>query len=439
VLRNAEDVFTKLQRVEVLAKQDAKIKFTSLAHLMTPELLQNALKRLNKHGAPGVDGVTVQEFAHKAKANTDALHLELKEMKYRASNVRRVQIPKSNGKLRPLGIPTVRDRVVQLAMATVLQAVYEPSFLDVSYGFRPGRSAHDAIEAVKMAVDRTPINWIVDVDIKAYFDHVNHKWMIKFLEHRIADRTMLRLVSKCLNAGVMDNGVVTRSDEGTPQGGPISPLLANIYLHYVLDLWFEKRYKPQRLGQCFMVRYADDFVVGFEREDEAKQFLLDLEQRLAEFGLEIATEKTQIIRFGRNWGNGVGNQGKAGEPTGTFNFLGFTHYMKQRGDGTKRRPMVARKPKKESRNKFLRAVKEWLWKCMHTSVRWQKKQLTIKLKGYYGYFGLRHCLAALQHIKFHVERLWITTLRRRSQRHNLHWTTVRKRSWFNLPEPCLRS
>jgi RNA-directed DNA polymerase len=438
VLRNVEDVFTKLQRIEELAKQDVGIKFTSLAHLMTPELLQNALKRINKHGAPGVDGVTVQEFAHKAKANIEALHLDLKEMKYRASNVRRAYIPKSNGKLRPLGIPTVKDRIVQMTMATILQNVYEPAFLDVSYGFRPGKSAHDALEAVKTAVDKTPINWIVDVDIKGYFDHVNHKWMIKFLEHRIADRTMLRLVSKCLNAGVMDNGVVTRSEEGTPQGGPISPLLANIYLHYVLDLWFEKRYKLKCLGQSFMVRYADDFVVGFEVEEEAKQFLLDLKLRFTEFGLEIATEKTQIVKFGRNWSNGGGDLGKVRESTGTFNFLGFTHYMKQRGDGTKRRPMVARKPKKESRNKFLRNVKEWLQKCMHASTRWQRKQLAIKLKGYFGYFGLRHCLPALKHIKFHVERLWIATLRRRSQRHNLYWTTIKNRPWFSLPEPCLR-
>jgi len=263
--------------------------------------------------------------------------------------------------------------------------------------------------------------------------------MIKFLEHRIADKTMLRLVSKCLKAGIMDNGVVTRNEEGTPQGGPISPLLANIYLHYVLDLWFEKQYKLRCLGHSFMVRYADDFVVGFEREEEAKQFLHDLKMRFAEFGLEIAEEKTQIVRFGRNSGSDSdGNQGGPQTPTGTFNFLGFTHYMKQRGDGTKRRPMVARKPKMESRNKFLRNVKTWLKKCMHTSIPWQKKQLSIRLKGYYRYFGLRHCLQALGHVKYHIERLWITTLRRRSQRHNLHWSTVTKQAWFRLPEPFLK-
>jgi RNA-directed DNA polymerase len=438
MLRNVEDVFTKLQRIETLAKQDVKLKFTSLAHLLTPELLRYALVKLNKHGAPGVDGVTMEEFVIKAEENIAAIHLELKEMKYRASNVRRVHIPKSNGKLRPLGIPTVKDRVVQSAMATIIQTIYEPYFLDVSYGFRPGRSAHDALETIKTAVDKTPINWIVDVDIRGYFDHVNHDWMIKFLGHRIADKTMLRLVSKCLKAGILSNGVVTRNEEGTPQGGPISPLLANIYLHYVLDLWFEKQYKQRCLGHSFMVRYADDFVVGFEREEEAKQFLHDLKERFAEFGLEIAEEKTQVVRFGRNLASKDGDAGGPKKGTGTFNFLGFTHYMKRRGDGTKRRPMVARKPKMESRNKFLRNVKTWLKKCMHTSIPWQRKRLSIRLNGYYRYFGLRHCLPALEHVKYHVERLWITTLRRRSQRHNLSWTTVTKQAWFKLPEPYLK-
>lgn len=438
MLRNAEDVFTKLQRIETLAKQDVKLKFTSLAHLLTPELLQHALEKLNKHGAPGVDGVTVKEFVNKAEENITAIYLELKEMKYRASNVRRAHIPKSDGKLRPLGIPTVKDRVVQSAMATIIQTIYEPYFLDVSYGFRPGRSAHDALEAIKAAVDKTPINWIVDVDIRGYFDHVNHDWMIKFLSHRITDSTMLRLVSKCLKAGILDNGVVTRNEEGTPQGGPISPLLANIYLHYVLDLWFEKQYKLGCLGHSFMVRYADDFVVGFEREAAAKQFLDDLKERFAEFGLEIAAEKTQIVRFGRNSASKDGDTGKPKTPTGTFKFLGFMHYMKQRGDGTKRRSMVARKPKIESRNKFLRNVKTWLKKCMHASIPWQKKKLSIRLNGYYRYFGLRHCKPALEHVKHHVERLWITTLRRRSQRHNLQWTTVTKQAWFRLPEPFLK-
>jgi RNA-directed DNA polymerase len=227
MLRNVESVFTKLQRIETLAKQDVKLKFTSLAHLLTPELLEHALENLNKDGAPGVDGITVREFADKAEENIVAIHLELKEMKYRASDVRRAYIPKSNGKLRPLGIPTVKDRIVQSAMTKIIEMIFEPSFLEVSYGFRAGRSTHDALEAIKEAIDHTPINWVVDVDIKGYFDHVNHEWMIKFLEHRIADTRILRLVAKCLKAGILENGVVVRNEEGVPQGGPISPLLAN--------------------------------------------------------------------------------------------------------------------------------------------------------------------------------------------------------------------
>jgi RNA-directed DNA polymerase len=433
--RNEEDVFTKLQRIEGLAKQNVKLKFTSLAHLLNQELLKHALKTLNKHGAAGVDGITVLQYAEKADANIEALHTELKEGKYRADNVRRAYIPKANGKLRPLGIPTVKDRTVQSAAGIILGKIYEPYFMDVSYGFRPERSAHDALEAIRVTVDKNPVNWIVDADIKGYFDHVNHNWMIKFLEHRIADRTMLRLIAKWLRSGVMENGVVVRNEEGTPQGGPISPLLANIYLHYVLDLWFERKYKHRCQGFSFMTRYADDFVVGFQIKEEAEQFLKDLKQRFAEFGLEIAEEKTQIVAFGRN----SADKGKAG-PEGTsrtFKFLGFVHYMKQRGDGTKRRPMVARKPKQESRNKFLRNIKKLLKECMHTSIPWQRKLLTIRLKGYYNYFGLRHCLKALQHVKWHVERLWIMSLRRRSQKHNLWWSVVRNKPWFKLPEPHL--
>jgi RNA-directed DNA polymerase len=434
--RNEEDVFTKLQRIEELAKQDVKLKFTSLAHLLKPELLKHALNKLNKHGAPGVDGMTVPQFARKADEYIETLHQELKEKRYRADKVRRAYIPKATGKLRPLGIPTVKDRIVQSATAMVIEKIYEPYFSDVSYGFRPGKSAHDALETIRKEVNKNPVNWLVDVDIKGYFDHVNHKWMIKFLEHRIADRSILRLISKWLKAGILENGVVVRNEERTPQGGPISPLLANIYLHYVLDLWFENRYKLKCRGYSFLVRYADDFVVGFENQEEAKQFLKDLKQRFAEFGLEISEEKTQIVKFGRN-STGNGKTGPADIPR-TFKFLGFTHYMKQRGDGTKRRLMVARKPKRESRNKFLRNVKEKLKKIRHTSIPWQKKQLSIRLKGYYNYFGLRHCLKALQNVKWHVERLWIMSLRRRSQKHNLWWSVVRTQPWFKLPEPQLR-
>jgi RNA-directed DNA polymerase len=430
--RNETDVFTKLQRIEEIAKRDVGTKFTSLAHLLTPELLKFALEKINKHGAPGVDGVTIEEFAQNAEKNIAQLHQELKEQKYRAANVRRVYIPKNNGKLRPLGIPTIRDRVAQRAMAEIIGRIYEPYFMDVSFGFRPNRSAHDALSVIRKEVHDNPIRWIVDVDIRGYFDHVKHKWMIKFLEHRIADRSILRIIAKWLKAGILDNGVVVRNEDGTPQGGPISPLLANIYLHYVLDLWFEKKYKFKCRGYSFMARYADDFVVGFEHKEEAEQFLEDLRKRLAEFGLEIAEDKTQIVAFGRH-SSEAGKIGPSKIPR-TFKFLGFVHYIKPRGKGSKREAVVARKPKPESRNKFLKGTKEWLKKCMHYSISWQKKRLTARLKGYYNYFGLPYCRKDLQHVKWHVERLWIMTLRRRGQKHNLWWSKVRNQTWFALPD-----
>ena len=431
--RNEIDVFTKLQRIEEIAKQDVKSKFTSLAYLLNPELLKHALSKLNKHGAPGVDGITVESFTQNAEENIAILHQELKEQKYRAANVRRAYIPKNNGKLRPLGIPTVKDRVVQRAMGEILGRIYEPCFMDISYGFRPNRSAHDALEVIRKEIHLNPVNWIVDVDIRGYFDHVNHEWMVKFLGHRIADRTILRIIAKWLKAGILDNGVVVRNEEGTPQGGPISPTLANIYLHYVLDLWFEKIYKPQRRGYAFMARFADDFVVGFEHKEEAEQFLKDLKDRFAKFGLQIAEDKTQIVAFGRK-SSEIGKTGPADTPR-TFKFLGFIHYMKPRCEGSKRKPTVARKPKRESRNKFLKNVKEWLKEHMHTSLPWQKKRLAVRLRGYYNYFDLPYCHKALQHVKWHVERLWIMILRRRSQKHRLWWSRVQNQTWFELPGP----
>lgn len=432
--RNEVSVFTKLQRIEDIAKQNADVKFTSLAHLLNPELLQYALSSLNKHGAPGVDKKTVKEFEDNSKENIEELHRELKEQKYRATNIRRAYIPKNNGKLRPLGIPTVKDRIAQRAMAEILTRIYEPQFMDISYGFRPKRSAHDALAKIREQVHDNPVQWVVDVDIKGYFDHVNHEWMIKFLEHRIVDRSILRILSKWLHAGILDNGIVVRNEEGVPQGGPVSPILANIYLHYVLDLWFEKIYKRQRRGYAFMVRYADDFVVGFEYKEEAEQFLRDLKERFAKFSLQIAEEKTQIVAFGRK-SSEIGKIGPGNTPR-TFTFLGFIHYMMPRCEGSKRQSTVARKPKRESRNKFLKSIKQWLWDNMHTSVHWQRKKLTEKLRGYYNYFGLPYCRKALQHVKWHAERIWICTLRRRSQKHHLWWSNIRNKSWFKLPTPA---
>ena len=434
--RTGIDVSPQLQRIKDKAKEDRKVRFTSLAHLLTPGFLRASFRKLNRHGAPGADGVTMKAFAENLDAESECLHRELRTGEYRASPVRRVYIPKANGKRRPLGVPTVRDRTVQRAVGEILGAVYEPYFADFCHGFRPGRSAHDALEALRVSIDHEPIRWVVEADIASYFDTVDHAWPMKFLRHRIADRTRLRLVAKWLKAGVMEDGVVGRSKEGTPQGGPLSPLLANVYLHYVLDLWFEHRFKPSAVGACALVRYADDFVVCFQHRHEADRFREELEARFAEFGLRLSAEKSRRIEFGK-WSGQNGKTGPAMAPR-SFDFLGFTHYMRKRGkrSGVYR---VARKPSRKSRNKFLDNVKEWLGRYRHLSVWFHAKVLRRKLRGYFNYFGLRHCLPALRHVKRHVGRLWIMELRRRSQRHRLWWNRVVKLSWFrSLPEPALR-
>lgn len=432
--RNGEDVFTKLQRIAALAKRDKEVKFTSLAHLLTPEMLRTSFLKLNQKGSPGLDGVTMSEYKLNLDENIDALWMELRMGKYRASAVRRVFIPKAGGKQRPLGIPTVKDRIVQRAVCEILKVIYEPYFCDSSYGFRPGRSCHQALEHLRVTIDRAPIGYVIDADVKAYFDRVNHKWMAEFSRHRITDRTILRLIAKWLRAGIMENGVVARSEEGTPQGGPLSPMLANIYLHYVLDLWFGVKIKPSLTGASALVRYADDFVVCFEHRVEAEWFLEELRGRLAAFNLELSEEKTKLVEFGK----GSGHNGRCG-PGNTprsFDFLGFTHFMRKRG---KRGFRVARKPSRKSRNKFLSNTKAWLVRNRDKSVWYHARQLRRKLIGYNNYFGLRYCKPALRHVKWHVERLWVVELRKRSQRHRLHWSMMVRYPWFRkLPEPKLR-
>jgi RNA-directed DNA polymerase len=309
--RNEEPVSTQLQRIEELACRHTDLRFTSLAHLMTPVYLGECFKKLNQRAAAGTDGQTMSEFKENLARNAEELYELLKGNRYRATSVRRVYIPKANGKMRPLGIPTVKDRVVQRAVGGIISRIYEPYFIETSYGFRPGRSAHDALSVLKKTVQKKGIRYVVEADIKSYFDTVNHEWMMKFLGHRIADRTVLRLVRKWLVAGYMERGVVTRTGEGTPQGGPISPLLANIYLHYVLDLWFEKKFKKTCRGETALIRYADDFVVCFERKDEAERFLKEMEERFMAFNLGLSAEKTKLIEFGkRSSQNGL--KGKPG-------------------------------------------------------------------------------------------------------------------------------
>jgi len=413
-----------------MARSDPKLRFTTLAHHLTPELLASAWKSLARKAAPGPDGVTVPEYGEDLDERVRDLHERMRSGRYQASPARRVYIPKPNGKLRPLGIANVEDRVVQKALVMVLEPIYEQDFLDFSYGFRPRRSAKDALEVLRKTVDGGRTRVVYEADIKGFFDNLDHGWLRKFVAHRVADRGILRLIGKVLNSGIVEDGKVTRSDKGAPQGGPLSPLLANICLHYVLDLWFDRRFRRSCRGAVSMVRYADDFVVCFEHPEEAERFGREVVERFAAFGLELVPEKTRLVEFGteqQERGPGPESGGR------TFDFLGFTHYMRRR---PKRGLKTARKPSKKSRNRFLAEAKQWLHDHMHASPWFHQKVLNQKLRGFYEYFHLRHCLPALKHVHFQAVRLWFRVLDRRSQKARLAWVRVMRKPWFNLLSPA---
>src|SRR5215471_623733 len=292
---------TQLGQIAKKAKSDRKVRFTSLAHLLTPEFLRETWKQMNRRGASGIDGETTKEFEQQFDTRVQELCERLKRGAYRAPPVRRVEIPKGPGKVgtRPLGIPTVEDRLLQRAVARILEAVFEADFLECSYGFRPGRNPHHALQALRVQIVTKKVGQVFEADIRSYFTRINHQWLRKMVAHRIADPVILGLIGKWLNAGAMQDGVVIRTEEGTPQGGPISPVLSNLYLHFVLDLWFEKKIKPQCRGEAYLLRFADDFVVSFQFRQDVDHFQQKVRKRFAEFGLELAEEKTRRILFGR--------------------------------------------------------------------------------------------------------------------------------------------
>jgi group II intron reverse transcriptase/maturase len=407
---------TKLAKIAQVAKEKPKEKFTSLAHLLNVEMLLECHQELGGNKAVGIDGVTKAEYEENLLGNIKRLHESLIKMSYKPQAVRRVYIPKPGNKKRPLGIPAYEDKIVQLAVSKILAAIYEQDFLDSSYGFRPGRSCHDALRELNSIIMTKKINWVVDADISGFFDHVDHGWMMKCLEVRIKDIKLLRIIARMLKAGIMEEGEFTASMEGTPQGGIVSPDLANIYLHYALDLWFERVIKRQSNGSAHIVRYCDDFVCCFQYEAEARNFYQMLIQRLRKFNLHIAPEKSKIIEFGLFACQAARKQGR-GKPE-TFDFLGFTHYCGQSQNGKFR---VKRKTSRKKYKAAIGRMKQWIRANRTTPINQLFEEIKPKLIGHYRYYGITDNGPLVSRYWYETMKLLFKWLNRRSQRNSYTW------------------
>ena len=432
MLSNREMVATKLQRIAEKARRESGCRFTSLFHLMNVEMLRECFRQLRKDAAAGIDKVTKKEYGANLEKNLTALVEKLHRMSYIPLPVRRVYIPKpGSSKERPLGIPALEDKLVQAGLARILSAIYEQDFMDDSYGFRPGRGCHDALRALSDEVEGGRIHYIVDADIKGFFDNVDHEWLMKFLGHRIADKRVLRYVKRFLIAGIMEDGAVIASDKGTPQGGIVSPILANIYLHYSLDLWFTRVFQKGCYGQSRMIRYADDFVVCFQREVDAIQFRPELDERLSRFGLEISPEKTKTIEFGP-FAEAKAN--KRGGKAATFDFLGFTHYCSRSKNGRH-----FRMKRVTSRKKFtakIRMFRDWLKANRTLPTDELMEKVASKLRGHFAYYGVTDNSEGINRFAYEIRRLLFKWLNRRGKRGCMNWEKfnlfLKK---FPLPRP----
>jgi RNA-directed DNA polymerase len=421
-------VSSDLDRVRQVARKDKDARFTALLHHVTVDRLEAAYRAIRPGAAPGVDGVTWKDYGQDLEANLRDLHARVHRGAYRARPSRRSYIPKPDGRQRPLGIAALEDKILQRAVAEVLNAIYECDFLGFSYGFRPGRSQHDALDALAVAITKRRVNWILDADIRDYFSKLDHSWLEKFLEHRIADRRVLRLIQKWLRAGVVEAGAWTACDEGTPQGASISTLLSNVYLHYVFDLWVHQWRGRNARGELIVVRFADDAVVGFEHRDDAERFLADLCDRFAEFNLELADEKTRLIEFGRYAARNRENRGLP-KPE-TFDFLGFTHACgKTRKTG---RFALKRVTSKKRLRAKLREVKTELMRRRHDPVPDQGRWLASVVRGHSNYYAVPGNIDAVAAFHNQAVRHWRRALRRRSQRTRLTWERMKRldRRWL---------
>jgi len=419
-----------LERIRRTARERKKEKFTALLHHISPELLAAEFFALKEHAAPGVDGLTWRDYEQNLKGNLEDLHARVHRGTYRPLPSRRVYIPKPDGRQRPLAVAALEDKIVQRATALVLNAIYEEDFLGFSYGFRPGRGAHDALDALVVAIESRKVNFIVDADIRSFFDTVSQDWLIRFLEHRIGDKRIIRLIRKWLKAGVLEDGVVRVSAMGTAQGAVISPLLANAYLHYALDLWAERWRRREATGDMIIVRYADDFIIGFEHESDARGFLVMMRERLQEFALSLHPEKTRLIEFGRFAAENRKRRG-LGKPE-TFDFLGFTFIC---GKTRRGRFQVQRKSRRDRMRAKLAEVKQGLRLRMHWPIPQQGQWLKQIVTGYFNYHAVPTNARALATIRFHIVDLWIRTLRRRSQKDRTGWARITRLANDVLPIP----
>ena len=402
--------------VREAAKRDRKLRFTALLHHICPELLRTSFFELKRQAAPGVDGMTWHEYGRNLEERLDDLHGRIHRGAYRAQPSKRAWIPKADGRQRPLGIAALEDKIVQQAVKTVLEQIYEEDFLGFSYGFRPGRSCHNALDALWVGIAHRKVNWVLDADIRGFFDNIDHQWLMKFLEHRIADRRLLRLIRKWLKAGVSEDGQWSQTTVGTPQGSVISPLLANVFLHYVFDLWANQWRKRHARGSVIMVRYADDFVVGFQDRGDAARFLREMRKRFEQFGLQLHPDKTRLIEFGRYAAERRAGRG-LGRPE-TFDFLGFTHYCgtTRKGTFTIKRKSVAKRMRAK-----LQEIKMQLRQRMHDAVAEVGGWLRSVVRGWFNYHAIPGNSACLDQFRTQVQRLWQRVLRNRSQKGDC-WT-----------------
>jgi RNA-directed DNA polymerase len=425
--QKSRTVSTKIQQIAEQAKGYPDKIFTSLAHLMDVDMLKEAFSRTNKKSAAGTDGVTAGDYEQKLEENLRGLHDRLRTGRYSATPVERVWRDKEDGSKRPIGMPVLEDKIVQRAGVMLLEAVYEQDFYDCSYGGRPGRSAHQALLELREQCMKLNINWIVDADIKGFFDNINRKKLIEILRLRVNDGGIIRLIGKWFNAGVLDGGALSYPEKGTPQGGVISPMLANIFLHHVLDEWFVRKVKPRLQGRCFLIRFVDDFVIGCEYEADAKGLMEVLPKRFERYDLTIHPEKTKLVRFGRPGREDDAYQG------GAFDFLGFTHYWAKSLRGNW---VVKRHTAKKRLRRTMKAYWEWCREHNHESLSEQFRMLNMKLRGYYQYYGIRGNYKKLEVVMEYVQKTWYYWLKRRSSKRKISAPVKeRLKTVYVLPKP----